>query len=367
MLVYWLIFLLPAILSLTSFSDGQEGRLSLIWVMFLIVISMIIGFRYQVGGDWLNYMSHLYIAKNKDISSIFQKTEIGFSFLTWIGANFFGGIYLPNFLGALLFSYGLIKFCLQFSRPWLAITVAVPYMIIVMSMGYTRQSIALGAVMLGFCALEKNKIKSFILYIGLGYLFHKTCLLLLPLIFLFKKQSLKGENFLFMVLMAPVIYELYNIVVINYTHNYMESGLNSSGAAIRLYLNLLPGLIYLLFKNKFSLLTVNQHKLCNILSILSALLVLLFYASPSSTAVDRMALYLQPLQLIVWSNFPDAFAVKNLKKMLWILLVILFYALVEFVWLFYGTYSSTWLPYRFYWLEVVTGRIWMFNPITQYI
>jgi hypothetical protein len=140
---------------------------------------------------------------------------------------------------------------------------------------------------------------------------------------------------------------------------------NSAGALTRILLNGIPGVLYLLLKEKFSLLSKNQHKICNLFSYTSIGFFILYFFSPSSTALDRFALYFQPLQLLIWSNIPDVWGKTASSNRLIVFFIIGFYALVELVWLFFGHNANTWLPYRFYWWEVLTDRIYMFNTMTQ--
>jgi len=69
--------------------------------------------------------------------------------------------------------------------------------------------------------------------------------------------------------------------------------------------------------------------------------------SPSSTAVDRVALYMLPMQMVVFGYLPDVIGRGKLTRGP-ILLVLVYYGLVEFVWLMFATFSYAWVPYRFY-------------------
>jgi hypothetical protein len=67
--------------------------------------------------------------------------------------------------------------------------------------------------------------------------------------------------------------------------------------------------------------------------------------SASSTAVDRMALYLIPLQLFVFARLPDLMGRgRGLRN--WVLAVVAYYAAVLFVWLNFATHAYTWVPYH---------------------
>ena len=81
----------------------------------------------------------------------------------------------------------------------------------------------------------------------------------------------------------------------------------------------------------------------------SALLfIVLLMVSPSSTAVDRVALYWIPLQLFVLSRLPDALGKKDCKNAVWVYAVVAYSAAVHFVWLFYADTAFAWEPYQFY-------------------
>lgn len=70
--------------------------------------------------------------------------------------------------------------------------------------------------------------------------------------------------------------------------------------------------------------------------------------SPSSTAVDRIALYWIPLQLFVLSRLPNALGRYAGKNLLWVFAVIAYSAAVHFIWLLYADTAFAWLPYQFY-------------------
>jgi hypothetical protein len=78
------------------------------------------------------------------------------------------------------------------------------------------------------------------------------------------------------------------------------------------------------------------------------LFVPLLIVFPSSTAVDRVALYWIPLQLFVLPRLPSALGNVEGKNILLVGSVLAYSALVLFVWLNYADTSSSWIPYKFY-------------------
>jgi hypothetical protein len=59
-----------------------------------------------------------------------------------------------------------------------------------------------------------------------------------------------------------------------------------------------------------------------------------------------------PLQLVVFSHFPDVISKKTVRDVTApVAGVVLYYGLVQFVWLNFAAHAFAWLPYRFYPLE----------------
>ena len=88
--------------------------------------------------------------------------------LNWFAGQNELGFWFVNTVCGGIFSYGLIAFARSQPRPWLALAVAVPYLIIVVAMGYTRQAAAIGFVMLGLVRLGNGSFVRFALCIALA-------------------------------------------------------------------------------------------------------------------------------------------------------------------------------------------------------
>lgn len=76
-----------------------------------------------------------------------------------------------------------------------------------------------------------------------------------------------------------------------------------------------------------------------------SILVALFAGIPS-TALDRMALYLLPLQLFVFSHLPDVISAHGRRNFKVVGLMLCYYALVLFVWLNFADNAHGWVPYQ---------------------
>jgi hypothetical protein len=76
--------------------------------------------------------------------------------------------------------------------------------------------------------------------------------------------------------------------------------------------------------------------------------VVLLIVIPSSTAVDRMALYWMPIQLVVLSRLPDALGKPETSRLWLVIMVVAYSASVQLVFLFFAIHSFGWVPYHFY-------------------
>lgn len=353
---YWLLFVLPAslafALSISLPTEYRGGRWPASWLLAFVFIFLMVGLRHEVGGDWGNYQGHIDKMYGQPLSVIFEKGEPLYGLLNWLGANIGGDQYLPNSICAFIFSAGLVTFCRVQPRPWLALTVAVPYLITVLGMGYTRQGVAVGTAMFGLTALSRGGYLRYGFWTGIGALFHKSAVVLVPIVFLANSRQ-RALSLILMGVMALLLYFfLFRDSADTYVQNYVQTQMASSGAAIRIAMTALPALVFLLARERFEL-EPAELALWTWMAGFALFFVVLLKVVPSSTAVDRVALYWIPLQLFVWSRIPDAFGVPGGRNEDLNLAVILYSATVHFVWLNFAEHALYWLPYRWYpWVAI---------------
>jgi hypothetical protein len=316
------------------------------WKFIFVFLVLMIGFRYEVGGDWETYLAMLDTYTGISYRE-FDYQDPAFVLFNILSAKTGLGIYLLNVLSALFFSWGLIVFCRAQPRPWLAMAVAVPYLVTVVAMGYTRQGVAIGIAMIAMTALGQGRAIHFLLWIVFACTFHKSAIILLPLAVL--ASSKRRIFILFWVGAASIL--LFILMVQEALSflmgGYIEDAMQSSGAAIRIAMNAVPAVLFLMFRKRFQL-TEEQHSFWSWMSWSALLLVGLLAISPSSTAVDRIALYWIPLQLFVLSRLPNALGRHNGNNLLWVSAVVGYSAAVHFVWLVFADTAFAWVPYQFY-------------------
>lgn len=339
---YWLLFLIPFLGTLGPIRLDPRA-LNLAWFGVATLFALIIGLRHQVGGDWGSYLLHLRLVYEMGIFGALAHGDPGYYFVNWLVAQLGGDIYWVNLVCGALVMMGVVTFARQQPLPWLALLVAVPYLIVVVSMGYTRQSVALGLALLGLAALNNGQVRGFVAWVVLGALFHKSAVLLLPIAALAASRR-RLWNFFWVGVTAAVA---AGLLVWDSSQalwaNYVESGYESKGGLIRVAMNAVPAALFLMF-HRYLALGYSERRLWWWMSVLAlASLPLVPFAS---TAVDRVALYFIPLQMFVFSRLH---LIRNeLDERGFIILgVVGYYALVQWVWLNMATHAPYWLPYQF--------------------
>ena len=79
--------------------------------------------------------------------------------------------------------------------------------------------------------------------------------------------------------------------------------------------------------------------------------------SPSSTAVDRVALYWIPIQIFVFSRLPIALSAGPLSERLVLIVIVVYSFCVLLTWLIFGRFSYLWIPYKFYPWEMIANNL----------
>lgn len=351
MLPYWVIFLLAAYPAAKSARHrrgaalrGGPAAFAGPWSLVVLGLTLAIGLRHQVGGDWYNYFSYLEESRGLTISDIWQREDPAYWLLNLLSLEAGWGIVGVNLMSGFVFSAGLVLFCRSCPRPWLALAVAIPYMVIVVAMGYTRQSVALGLAMVGFVALERKRYVRFLLWTVLAATFHKSAVLLIPIAALTATRNKLAVAGIALITAAAA----YNVLLAEYAErlliNYTDEVMTSSGALIRLAMNAVPAAIFLRHRGFFRE-ELADYKLWYLLSCIAVGMFVLYFFVPASSAFDRMGLYLIPLQLVVFSRLPDIRSRSRAITRKKVLTVVGYYALVLFVWLNFAVHARYWVPY----------------------
>ena len=339
---YWLLFCIPLVGVLIPARLNPAAQ-NIAWFGITVFFTLLIGLRYQVGGDWFSYEVNLLLVQELNLTQSLGFKDPGYYAMNWLVTALGGDIYAVNLICGGIVMLGVALFCRRQPNPSLALLVAVPYLIVVVAMGYTRQAAALGFAMLGLAALGDGRARRFVVWILIGALFHKSAVLLLPIAALsVTKRRLWTFFWVGITAVAAA-----GLLVFEHAdalwRNYVEADYESSGGLIRVIMNVVPAVLYLAMR-KYITSPGPERNLWTWVSICCLLCLPLVLIS--STAVDRVALYFIPIQLFVFSRLPNLFSDRVMRTAS-VYAVAGYYGLVLWVWLNYARHADAWLPYQF--------------------
>lgn len=312
------------------------------YVVFSLFLVIILGLRFEVGPDWNAYLAYYNRSDTYAFFELMQLGDPGYYFLNWLSAQIGGQVYLVNFVSAFFTVYGTMRFCTNQPLPWLAILVSIPYLLIVVGMGYTRQAIAISFVLLSFVYLSKSKTGYFIFWVIVAATFHKSAVIVLPIAALANSKNRLLSIFWLGTISAVGAYLFIYDSLDSLWSTYVEADYQSQGGLIRVLMNAVPAIIFIFLRHKLYLDLVSERLWwwMSLLSLVCIPLVLI-----SSTATDRVALYLIPLQIFVFSRLHYS-SKDNYCKALIVISIIAYYTAIQFVWLNFASHAYSWVPYN---------------------
>ena len=353
MFMYWTMFVIPALSALFGNKADvarTERRFQPGLALLLIGFVLIIGLRYEVGGDWFTYEEIIGYAGMEPLSTTLGYKDPGFGFIAWASTRLGLGTYgASTFCGAVLI-YGLWRFSKQQQDSWILVAAAVPYLLIVVGMGYVRQAAALGFLLMSISEFSRRSNFYSLRWLGLAVLFHMSAILTVPLFI----AAVARQRIAAMIPLGVLTFAAYMLVLRDrfdvLLENYVNQQMDSSGAGVRLAMNALPAFIFLALRRRF-LVTEVERALWTAFSLAALGVAVALLISPATTALDRIGIYLIPIQLFVFGNLSQAVTQKGAGRFMVTGAVLAFYGAVLFVWLNYATHAEYWLPYRFAPLE----------------
>lgn len=335
-------FLAVALGAITS-SHRPADRPGLAFGAAILLILLVVGLRYEVGGDWLNYSYLFRYTAAVGIERAIDATDPGYQLINWIVSVAGGSVVTVNLVCAAIFCWGLDRFARSQPSPWLTVLVAIPYLVVVVAMGYTRQATAIGILMAGLATLLNGAgILRFSIYVAVATLFHKTAIVMLPFA-VFAIQQNRLVNLVVGTAVAILLYRSFLADALEgFVEHYLDAQYSSQGALVRVLMSFVPAVLFFGSSRRLGL-GHREYRLWWIFSLTAIAVLPLLFILPSSTAVDRLALYLIPLQLAVIPRIGGLFSDRRIG----ILAVTGYSAAVLVIWLNFASFSSAWIPYRF--------------------
>lgn len=304
---------------------------------------LLIGWRFQVGPDWNSYLYIYNFGKDKDLLTLLVSTEPGFQFLIWTASALGGGYVLVNIVSAAIFCGGLFSFARRCMEPFLALTVATPYLAIVIGMSVSRQAIAIGVIFYLLATWKERTTVGRTLFVVLASLFHFSALFMLVFVVLESRQSAIARALAVAVIASVAIVAPAQLNL--YATRYIGAGaIEAEGALLHVLLVAIPAAGYLAVRGRWRA-TIGTSRVLDNLSIAAIALVPAVAVTP--LGVDRMSLYFWPVAMHVWSAWPALVASPGARNGYRLLVVVASFALL-LGWFATANHSRAYLPYQNY-------------------
>lgn len=330
--------------TLAASNRGADKGADLLFGAAVIATALMIGLRSWVGGDWTTYLSMYDTIALLPLDTALGQSDPGYAFLNWGVAQLGFGVVFVNVICGAIFMWGLSRFARAQPNPWLTVLVGVPYFIIIVAMGYTRQATAIGILLGGLANANEKKLIRLLIAVSLATLLHKSAVLALPLI----GVAMSRRNPIAASLGAVAFIGLYFTFLDSSTDalmaNYVEGDYDSQGAGIRVTMDIVAAILFFIYRKKMNFTPFMQSywNSCALLSFACGVALFIF---PSTSGIDRFALFLIPLQLAVLGRLPYIFSASRGPNGQILLGIMIYLALVQFTWLNFAKTASRWVPY----------------------
>lgn len=357
MIFYYIFWFFVSFLALPINFGKFRG---IIVLCLFLILTLFSGLRFEIGVDWDNYLrkyeNYKYITNLKDFLAL---SEPGYGLLNFISQNMgLNDLILVNLVCATLFYSCFYKFSNYFKNIFFPLFVCFVYTIVVVSNNYTRQIVSIGFSFLVILCILRKEVKWYIFYIFLGMLFHTSIIIFMIFFpFVLNKIDFSRKVFLYFYSVFCILFftlALYLSSILDasqYTDS--SSDMTSGGVYMRLLMHVLPIILYIYNRNKF---TTQYPKFYMVLDLSVMIISYMFIlAFGYSTLIDRFNLYFVFFDIFVLSFLYSKFNL-DARIMLW-LSIFMSNTMVYFVWLNYGKWTAiSWIPYNNYiymWLKSV--------------
>jgi hypothetical protein len=345
----------PSSLALTG-----TRRAGFLLLLVGLLYWLIIGFRFQVGMDWNNYIFIYEERKGASLLGLAFDREPGFGILTWIAAQLGSGVIFLNAVSGLVFCWGLFAVARRCPEPWMAVAVATPLLVVAFSMSGARQSVSCGIIFYLFATWEQRGTLAKAALVFAASTFHFSAIFVLAFVALgskatpfirFTAAGLAVTIVLAIVVVAPDSMEAYSRLYVG-----SEGKLSAPGAIVQVGVLAIPGALYLYYRDRWAALMGESPLITNLAWGALACLPLILI---SSVGAYRFVLYFWPMGMYVYSGFPTLIPAATGRAFYRVTIIIAAFAMLV-GWLMFANNSLPWVPYK-NWLLTPEG-----TPLLRY-
>lgn len=343
MLIYVATFLAFALIAIGK-AWKRDNYLIFTGVIF-IYLTFFLGYRYQIGVDWFTYEIIFLENSRASLIDAISQGDSAYSLINWLVGQAGGYVWHVNLICAAIFSLGLVTFCNMLPRPGIALLVSLPTLIIITAMGYTRQSVSVGCIMLA-CYHFRGSIEwRWLGWLFLGLLFHKSTLLIFPAFILAGSTN----RWISIFVGGGVVLGAFLLIVAGGLSDtlalYLEGDIDSSGALPRILVGLAGGAAFFIIKDRSEIFG-SRERLFRNMAIMMILMLPLYFVIPSRTIIDRIGILLVPFQSMSYAGLSEyLWRRKPSYEIVFTVCVVMIYGAIMGIWLLYANFADYWIPY----------------------
>lgn len=326
--------------------DGKKITYNNKYYIFLIslVLIFILGFRgMDVGIDTKVYYDIYNSVKEFSLGIFFvEDIECGYYLLQYFVKSVFGEFQILLLIVAIFFitviSYHIYKYS---SNPWLSYILFIIYGFYSFAMSATRQTIAIGFIMIAYEFIKQKKLFKFLIFVFIAMLFHISAIIFLPA-YWFNKFKLNRKNILlfFMVGIALIGLRSPIQIIMNNFARIKYPPLETGGDIMYIFM-LISVLIGVIYRRPFMEKSMNNIYLFYMM--LSALLIMPL--TQFHPAVMRLYFYFFVFLIIYIPNL-----LSSIKDIIIRYVGVGAYLVIGFIWFFTSIIPIEKLEtYMFFW------------------
>jgi hypothetical protein len=344
-MIYTVIHSIIGFFSIFTFKRKYDNLIKFILFFGLFIF---IGFRYQVGADWSNYLEISKSIGQTDLSTALLLTDPAYGYLNFLGNLLNLNIWFSNSICALILLLGLFKLILVYGKLYFPLFISFSYIIVIVGMGVTRQAAALGFVFLAFVYIKENNTRNMLLSLFAAVLFHKAAFFISLILLFIKFLDSKKIG---LIMMISLIFVLVgglsmhtNLMNIYYFYN--EELNESRGAVIRSFYFFCIAIFAILWRN-FLFINPQEKKIVLILSNFILIIAPLVFIMP--VIIDRFLIFFWPLVIIFYARIDNSIKILSISSKIIKLIMIAINLIYFNYWILYSNFfEEYWSNYNNY-------------------
>lgn len=337
-------------------SEDSNKNVNKIKIIIYTIIGLgipilIASLRYNVGTDYRNYVDLYKIYSNLSIQETFS-SNLEIFFLIIIKMSYFFNDYqmmfaIFSFLTVLILYRVIYEYKEKLSLGFMFFLYLFLYY--TTSFNIIRQALAVVIVAYSYKFILNREFKKFLITILIASMFHATALFFIPCYFV-NLSNVKRKKIIRSIYLICLILIVanYNIIInlisnIGMFEKYELYSIAQDSANMEFIINSIILFVILLFR-KFLVKYDERNELFIFFSIVNTILLFTGYFSPF---VKRIAMYFGISNIFLLASLPHI--TKNKQQKLFVYVLIIFYAILMFIFTVYVFKQGNIIPYNTIW------------------